>query len=76
MHNARNGDDIAIFLAEPVKEDIEAHLANLRCSVEKTIVIANLHFLSLRICQSLLPVYFKNPVLMISRICKESSNCY
>lgn len=30
MYNARNGEDIAIFLADPSKEHIDAHLENLR----------------------------------------------
>jgi hypothetical protein len=30
MHNVRHGLDIASFLAEPVKEDMEVHLVNLR----------------------------------------------
>ena len=30
MYNVRNGQDLARFLATPVKEDVEAHLENLR----------------------------------------------
>ena len=30
MYNARNGADIAVFLADPTKEDIDEHLDNLR----------------------------------------------
>ena len=30
MHNARDADDLAKFLAKPVKEDIESHYVNLR----------------------------------------------
>ena len=30
MYNVRNGADLARFLADPVKEDMEAHLHNLR----------------------------------------------
>ena len=30
MHNARDGFDLARFLAEPVKEEMEEHFINLR----------------------------------------------
>ena len=30
MYNVRNGQDLARFLATPVREDVEAHLENLR----------------------------------------------
>lgn len=30
MHNARDFDDLAKFLAEPVKEDVESHYVNLK----------------------------------------------
>lgn len=32
MYNARDGSDLARFLADPVREDIDSHLQNLRCS--------------------------------------------
>lgn len=31
LYNARGGWDLARFLADPEKEDVEEHLANLRC---------------------------------------------
>lgn len=40
MHNARDGLDIANFLAEPVKEEMEAHFANLRYVARSTIAYA------------------------------------
>ena len=33
LHNARGGWDLARFLADPDKDDVEAHLANLRCEL-------------------------------------------
>lgn len=32
LYNARGGWDLARFLADPDKDDVEAHLANLRCA--------------------------------------------
>ena len=32
LHNARGGWDLARFLADPDRDDVEAHLANLRCA--------------------------------------------
>ena len=38
MYNARNGEDIAMFLADSSKEDIEQHLDNLRSvAIENTL---------------------------------------
>ena len=32
LYNARGGWDLARFLADPDRDDVEAHLANLRCA--------------------------------------------
>ena len=32
IYNVRNGWDIARFLADAVKEDVEGHLGNLKCA--------------------------------------------
>lgn len=31
VYNVRNGWDIARFLGDPMREDVEGHLANLQC---------------------------------------------
>lgn len=33
IYNVRNGWDIARFLADAVKEDVEGHLGNLKCAL-------------------------------------------
>ena len=36
LYNARGGWDLARFLADADRDDVEAHLANLRCGCDKS----------------------------------------
>ncbi len=62
IYNVRNGWDIARFLADAVKEDVESHLGNLKCALQP--INSMLHHVFV------LPVYsFVRPGPSRSRFC-------